>query len=88
MIKVFLPYRTRKLFDLPVEVNAEGNNLRNLIEFLDKKYPGLKQELVDEEKLKPTISAVIDGRTTRLGLIQKLENVSDCLLYTSPSPRD
>ena len=77
MIKVFLPYRTRKLFDLPVEVNAEGNNLRNLIEFLDKKYPGLKQELVDEEKLKPTISAVIDGRTTRLGLIQKLENVSE-----------
>ena len=77
MIKVFLPYRTRKLIDLPVEVNAEGNNLRNLIEFLDKKYPGLKQELVDEEKLKPTISAVIDGRTTRLGLIQKLENVSE-----------
>ena len=77
MIKVFLPYSTRKLFDLPVEVNAEGNNLRNLIEFLDKKYPGLKQELVDEEKLKPTISAVIDGRTTRLGLIQKLENVSE-----------
>tara|TARA_S200000501_G_scaffold370365_1_gene411404 strand:+ start:471 stop:734 length:264 start_codon:yes stop_codon:yes gene_type:complete len=77
MIRVFLPYRTRKLFNLPVEVNAEGNNLRNLIEFLDKKYPGLKQELVDEEKLKPTISAVIDGRTTRLGLIQKLENVSE-----------
>ena len=77
MIKVFLPYRTRKIFNLPVEVNAEGNNLRNLIEFLDKKYPGLKQELVDEEKLKPTISAVIDGRTTRLGLIQKLENVSE-----------
>ena len=77
MIKVFLPYRTRKIFDLPVEVCAEGNNLRNLIEFLDKKYPGLKQELVDEEKLKPTISAVIDGRTTRLGLIQKLENVSE-----------
>ena len=77
MIRVFLPYRTRKLFNLPVDVNAEGNNLRNLIEFLDKKYPGLKQELVDEEKLKPTISAVIDGRTTRLGLIQKLENVSE-----------
>ena len=83
MIKVFLPYRTRKLFNLPVEVNAEGNNLRNLIEFLDKKYPGLKQELVDEEKLKPTISAVIDGRTTRLGLIQKLENVSEIHFLTS-----
>ena len=40
MIKVFLPYKTRKLFDLPVEIDAEGNNLRNLIEFLDKKYPG------------------------------------------------
>tara|TARA_B100000579_G_C22549724_1_gene719199 strand:+ start:535 stop:798 length:264 start_codon:yes stop_codon:yes gene_type:complete len=77
MIKVFLPYKTRNLFNLPVEVDAEGNNLRNLIEFLDKKYPGLKQELVDEDKLIPTISAVIDGRTTKLGLIQKLDNVSE-----------
>ena len=77
MIKVFLPYKIRKLFDLPVEIDAEGNNLRNLIEFLDKKYPGLKEELVDDEKLKPTISAVIDGRTTRLGLIQKLDKVSE-----------
>ena len=77
MIKVFLTYKTRKLFDLPVEIDAEGNNLRNLIEFLDKKYPGLKEELVDDEKLKPTISAVIDGRTTRLGLIQKLDKVSE-----------
>tara|TARA_Y100001970_G_scaffold87_1_gene88 strand:+ start:597 stop:860 length:264 start_codon:yes stop_codon:yes gene_type:complete len=77
MIKVFLPYKTRKIFNLPVEVDAEGNNLRNLIEFLDKKYPGLKQELVDEDKLIPTISAVIDGRTTKLGLIQKLDNVSE-----------
>tara|TARA_B100000214_G_C23503134_1_gene417093 strand:- start:116 stop:379 length:264 start_codon:yes stop_codon:yes gene_type:complete len=77
MIKVFLPYKTRKLFNLPTEIDGEGNNLRNLIEFLDEKYPGLKQELVDDEKLKPTISAVIDGRTTRLGLIQKLEKVSE-----------
>ena len=77
MIKVFLPYKTRKLCDLPVEIDAEGNNLRKLIEFLDIKYPGLKQELVDDEKLKPTISAVIDGRTTRLGLIQKLDKVSE-----------
>ena len=52
-------------------------NQVNLIEFLDKKYPGLKEELVDDEKLKPTISAVIDGRTTRLGLIQKLDKVSE-----------
>ena len=66
MIKVFLPYKTRKLFDLPVEIDAEGNNLRNLIEFLDIKYPGLKQELVDDEKLKPTISAVIAVSYTHL----------------------
>ena len=60
MIKVFLPYKTRKLFDFPVEIDAEGNNLRNLIEFLDKKYPGLKEELVDDEKdWPPTLPDVI-----------------------------
>ena len=40
-------------------------------------YPGVKNYLVDEGKLRPGMSAVIDGKTTRLGLIHKLDNVSE-----------
>ncbi len=77
MIKVFLPYKIREILDVPVEIEAEGTNLRGLIDYLENMYPGVKNQLVEDDKLRPGMSAVIDGRTTRLGLIQKLENVSE-----------
>ncbi len=77
MIKVFLPYKIREILDVPVEIEAEGTNLRGLIDYLEDMHPGVKNQLVEDDKLRPGMSAVIDGRTTRLGLIQKLENVSE-----------
>ena len=77
MIKVFLPYKIREILDVPVEIEAEGTNLRGLIDYLENMHPGVKNQLVEDDKLRPGMSAVIDGRTTRLGLIQKLENVSE-----------
>jgi|TARA_B110000438_G_scaffold193818_1_gene185400 molybdopterin converting factor small subunit len=77
MIKVFLPYKIRNVLDVPVEIEADGVNLRDLIEALDFKYPGIKDNLVEDDKLRPGMSAVIDGKTTRLGLIHKLDEVSE-----------
>ena len=77
MIKVFLPYKIRHVLDIPAEIEANGVNLRDLIETLDIKYPGIKDHLVEEDKLRPGMSAVIDGKTTRLGLIHKLDEVSE-----------
>ena len=58
------------MLNIPVEIEADGVNLRNLITSLDIKYPGIKEHLVEDDKLRPGMSAVIDGKTT-------------CLLYTS-----
>ena len=77
MIKVFLPYKITYLLDIPIEIEADGVNLRNLITTLDIKYPGIKEHLVEDDKLRPGMSAVIDGKTTRLGLIHKLDEVSE-----------
>lgn len=77
MIKVFLPYKIRYVLNIPVEIEADGVNLRNLITSLDIKYPGIKDHLVEDDKLRPGMSAVIDGKTTRLGLIHKLDEVSE-----------
>jgi hypothetical protein len=77
MIKVFLPYKICKILNVPSEIEAEGTSLRSLIDIIDRMYPGVKNHLVEDDKLKPAMSAVIDGKTTRLGLIHKLENVSE-----------
>ena len=77
MIKIFLPYKIRETLDVPTEIEAQGSNLRNLIDNIEGMYPGVKDQLVEEGKLRPGMSAVIDGKTTRLGLIHKLDNVSE-----------
>ena len=77
MIKVFLPYKICKILNVPSEIEAEGTSLRSLIDIIDRMYPGVKNHWVEDDKLKPAMSAVIDGKTTRLGLIHKLENVSE-----------
>ena len=52
MIKVFLPYKIREILDVPVEIEAEGTNLRGLIDYLENMYPGVKNQLVEDDKLK------------------------------------
>ena len=44
---------------------------------IEKLFPGIILELVENGKLKPGLSAVIDGRTTRLGLIHKINENSE-----------
>jgi len=58
-------------------IDVDGKTLNELINNLEKLFPGIKLELVENGKLKPGLSAVIDGRATRLGLIHKINENSE-----------
>mgnify|MGYP001075051122 CR=1 FL=1 len=77
MASVYLPYKLRHFCNDAKVIDVNGRNLNELINNLDKLFPGIKLELIENEKLKPGISAVIDGRSTRLGLIHKLNENSE-----------
>ena len=69
-------------------VVVEGKNVRQIIESLDQKFPGFKDRLVEDGRVKPNISVAIDGEITPLGMIEKVSEESEvhflpCLLYTS-----
>jgi molybdopterin converting factor small subunit len=53
-------------------VQCEGRNVRRLIVNLDEAYPGLKDALMDDDKLKPSVAIAVDGQITQLGLLQPL----------------
>lgn len=53
-------------------VQCEGRNVRQLIVNLEQAYPGLKDALMDGDKLKPAIAVAVDGQITQLGLLQPL----------------
>ena len=73
MARVFIPFQLRKLAEGKSEVEVSANTLGELIDKLDEMFPGIKDKLVEEEKIKPGLSAVVGYVATRQGLIQKLE---------------
>lgn len=48
-IKVRIPTPLQKLTQNKSEVELEGNNIRELIEGLEKNFPGIKERLCDEK---------------------------------------
>jgi len=56
------------------KVEVDGANLRQVIDALDARYPGLKERLLfDSDRLRPEISAAIDGDTEHLGLLEPVQ---------------
>jgi molybdopterin converting factor small subunit len=67
------------------QVQVAGRTVRQVIDNLDRAFPGLKMELYDEEEdvVMPGIAVVIDGETSQLGL---LEHVTEgCEIHFIPA---
>ena len=73
MPKLFLPYHLKKETNNEDYVEVEGSTLREVIENLEKMYPGTKDYLVEGNRIKPGLSAISGYAATRKGLLQELE---------------
>ena len=58
-------------------VDVQGNNVRQVIDNLDAVYPGFKDRLVEDGRVKPNISVAIDGEITPLGMLEKVREDSE-----------
>ena len=58
-------------------VVVEGNTVRQVIENLEESYPGFRERLIDQNRVKPNIAVAIDGEITPLGLIGKVSEASE-----------
>ena len=54
-------------------VEMEGRTVRRLIVALDEAYPGVKDALMDGDRLKPGIAVAVNGQVSQLGPLQPLE---------------
>ncbi len=73
MAQVFIPFNLRKHTEGVTELGVPGKTLGQVIDNLEKKFPGIKESLVEDGKLKPGVSAVCGHAATRRGLLQPLE---------------
>ncbi len=60
-------------------MQVAGRNVRQVIDNLERAFPGMKAELYDEEEdiVMLGISVIIDGETSQLGLLERVQEDSE-----------
>ena len=67
----------RSITDGNETVEVSGKNVREIVNNLEKLYPGTKERLVDGHRMKPNISVAVDGEVTPLGILEKVKENSE-----------
>ena len=71
-VRVRVPTPLRKFTQGADEVNAQGSNLRSIVEDLEKNYPGIKERICDETgKVRRFVNVYVNGDDIRF--LQNLE---------------
>jgi molybdopterin synthase sulfur carrier subunit len=74
---VWIPSLLRQLTNGQKSISIQGDTVRQVIENLEITYPGIKERLCDEDRLRPSISIVVDGQTSTLKLRHRLRESSE-----------
>ncbi|MCS7024241.1 MAG: MoaD/ThiS family protein [Bryobacteraceae bacterium] len=77
MARVFIPSLLRSFTGGSAEVEANGATVRELIEDLEARYPGIRQRLLEGSHLRPNISVAVDGEVSPLGLLETVSPTSE-----------
>lgn len=77
MATVYIPSLMQKLTDGKAKVEIEGATIRQIITQLDSQYPGIKERLVEDNRIKGNISVAVDGEITPLGMLEKVSENSE-----------
>lgn len=72
VIRVRVPTPLRKFTNGADEVDAQGNTVRVLVEDLERKFPGIKERICDENgKIRRFVNVYVNGDDIRF--LQNLE---------------
>ncbi len=63
----------RSLTDGAKVVDIEGATLRQVIEQLDQRFPGMKARLCQDDDIRPGLSVAVAGSVATLGMLQRTE---------------
>jgi sulfur-carrier protein len=77
MATVVIPTQMRDLTGGVARVEVPGRTVRAVIEALDARYPGTKSRVCDGDALAPVLTVAVDGKLSRLGLLQPTGETSE-----------
>ncbi|MFQ5660653.1 MAG: MoaD/ThiS family protein [Gammaproteobacteria bacterium] len=83
MPSVWIPTPLQGYTQGETTVEVKGGNIRELVENLERRYPGIKEVLLQDGLLRQGISVAVDGQIVHKGLLHPLEEGSE--VYFVPS---
>lgn len=73
MPTVVIPPLMRKFTDGKENITLSGATVREVIDNLERCYPGIKERLCEEDRLKPGIAVYINGLLTRGSILERVD---------------
>jgi len=80
---VFIPALLRSLTGGKASVQAEGTTVRQVVENLEHAWPGIRERLMEQDRLLPNISVAVDGEVSPMGLLETVGPASEVHFVTA-----
>jgi molybdopterin synthase sulfur carrier subunit len=77
LAKIFIPTMLQSLTAGVKQVDLDARNVRQIIERLEKLYPGMKDRLVEDGEIRPNLAIAIDGDVAIMGMLEKVGENSE-----------
>ena len=77
MARVFIPTMLQSMTGGVKQVDFPASTVRQVIDQLDGLYPGMKDRLVEEGRIRSNLAVAVDGEVARMGLLEKVGENSE-----------
>ncbi len=77
MATIFIPTMLQKLTDGTKILELDAKNVRQVIEELEKLYPGMQDRLMEVDDIREGLAVVVDGDVAIMGMLTKVGEKSE-----------
>jgi len=74
---VWIPSLMQSLTGGKGTIEVEGNTVRQIVDNLEATFPGIKDRLVDGDRIRPGLAVAVDAEVSEEGLRQKVAAESE-----------
>lgn len=85
MPRVFVPVELRPFTNGNAIVEVAGSTVRDVVNSLESRYPGIADQLILDDRIRPGMSVVVDSRVVSRGLREDVEPTSEVQFLPSIS---
>jgi molybdopterin synthase sulfur carrier subunit len=80
MATVVIPALLRKYTEGKDRVIANGRNVGQVIDDLERQYPGLREHVIEDGEVKPSVAISVDGEMSTGGVLEPVRESSEIFI--------